>query len=305
MVSKAAELFGASVSPSDARIEQLPPIILVFGAQLQDASKSARATFMNWLQINRHPLLNFVKTPEDFEDWNNFQGYSNLVDFEIDAGNLTRAVVLFCESHGACAELGSFCMESSLSERLFIVISRENYQAPSFIAHGPIKKIELQHPNQNSICVLETLEPAVMQHAIAELIEALEDKIRSFPKTQAFQHSRSRDQFLIVADLVDLFGALTIYELHELIKIMQVEINFEKLEKILNQLQRFNFLTPIQSLTKKYFVAPENRMSYINYASLGGARRFDRASFKITKITPWLEGDKNRLRAYQQVHPKV
>lgn len=144
-----------------------------------------------------------------------------------------------------------------------------------------------------------------MQHSIADLIEALEEKMKSFPKTQAFQHSRSRDQFLIVADLVDLFSALTIHELHELIKIMQVEINFEKLEKILNQLQRFNFLTPIQSLTKKYFVAPKNRMSYINYAGLGSARRFDRAGFKITKITPWLEGDANRLRAYQQVHPKV
>ena len=47
MVSKAAELFGASVSPSDARIEQLPPIILVFGAQLQDASTSARDVLNN------------------------------------------------------------------------------------------------------------------------------------------------------------------------------------------------------------------------------------------------------------------
>ena len=68
MVSKAAELFGASVSPSDARIEKLPPIILVFGAQLQDASKSARATFINWLLFKKHPLLDFIKTPEDFED---------------------------------------------------------------------------------------------------------------------------------------------------------------------------------------------------------------------------------------------
>ena len=305
MVSKAAELFGASVSPSDARIEQLPPIILVFFFLFQDASTSARATFINWLYINKHPLLELIKTPENFEDWNNFQGYGNLVDFEIDAGNLTKAVILFCESHGACAELGSFCMESSLSERLFIIISRENYEARSFVANGPIKKIELQHPNQNSVCVLETLEPSEMQNEIGNLIEALEEKIKSFPKTQAFQHSRSRDQFLIVADLVDLFSALTAHELHEIIKIMQVEITFDKLERILNQLQRFGLLNPVQFLTKKYYIAPKNRIPYINYVGLDGARKFDRANFKITKVTPWLEGDKNRLRAYQQIHPKV
>ena len=173
------------------------------------------------------------------------------------------------------------------------------------MANGPIKKIELQHPNQNAVCVLETLEPSEMQNEIVGLIEALDEKIKSFPKTQAFQSSRSRDQFLIVADLVDLFSALTAHELHEIIKIMQVEITFDKLERILNQLQRFELLVPVQVLAKKYYVAPKNRMPYINYAGLDGARKFDRANFKITKIIPWLEADKHRLRAYQQIHPKV
>ena len=305
MISKAAELFAKTVSPLNSRIEQLPPIILVFGAELADASKSARATFINWLALKKHHLYKSIKTPEDFDDWNSFHGYSNLVDFEVDAGNLTRAVILFCESPGACAELGSFCMENTLSERLFVVISREHYQSTSFIAHGPIKKLEIQYPNQNSVCVLENIEPRLFSNEIEGLVEALEEKLNSFPKTQSFHFSRSRDQFLLVADLVDLYGALTSHELYEILKIMQVEITEEKLEKITNQLQRFELLSPIQSLTKRYFVAPKNRMHFINYESIDGARKFDRANFKLTKITPWLQGDANRLRAYQQVHPKA
>lgn len=143
--------------PNNARIEQLPPIILVFGGKLGGSNNSARQMFINWVLAKNSTLNQQVRTPEQFEDWNNFEGYSNLVDFEIDAGHLTKAIVLFSESEGAYAELGSFCTDPVLSERLFVVIARQHYDAPSFIAHGPIKKIETLH-RDHSICVLDTLD---------------------------------------------------------------------------------------------------------------------------------------------------
>lgn len=303
MTTKVVDIFKAAVSHLNARIEQLPPIILVFGGQLGGDNKSARQIFINWVLLRHQTLERQVRIPEQFEDWNNFDGYSNLVDFEIDAGHLTKAIVLFSESEGAYAELGSFCTDPILSERLFIVIERQHYEAPSFIANGPIKKIETLH-RDHSICVLNTLDPTQIHIQFPELISALEEKLAVLPKTHGFQPNRHRDQFLLVADLIDLFGALTRQELYELTRSMEVQIDFARLDQIINQLLRFELIESVPGV-KRFFIAPKERIAYLNYASPTGATAFDRARFKLMKVRPWLEADKPRLRAYHEIHPKT
>ncbi|MDD5275962.1 MAG: retron St85 family effector protein [Methylovulum sp.] len=303
MTSKVVEIFKAAISPLNARIEQLPPIILVFGGKMEPPNNiSARYVFMNWVLV-KHPTLDKqIRTPEQFKDWNNFEGYSNLVDFEIDAGHLTKAIVLFSESEGAYAELGSFCTDPVLAERLFVIIERQHYDAPSFIRHGPIKKIETLHPD--SICVLDTLDPKLIDNQLPDLVAALEEKLADLPKTLGFQPTRHRDQFLLVADLIDLFGALTKNELYELVHVMEVQIDNSRLDRIINQLLRFELIESIPGV-KKYFIPPKERIEYLNYASPIGAVAFDRARFKLLKVTPWLKDDKPRLKAYQEIHSKA
>lgn len=303
MTTKVVEIFKAAISPLNARIDQLPPIILVFGGQLGGSNSSARQMFINRLSI-KHPAIDKqIRTPEQFKDWNNFEGYSNLVDFEIDAGHLTKAIVLFSESEGAYAELGSFCTDPVLSERLFVVIERQHYDAPSFIAHGPIKKIETLHP-EHSICVLDTLDPTVVDNQLPDLVTALEEKLAILPKTLSFQPTRHRDQFLLVADLVDLFGALTKQELYELVHVMEVQIDNACLDRITNQLLRFELIKIVPGV-KKFYVAPKERIAYLNYAAPSQAAAFDRARFKLVTVRPWLDADKLRQKAYQEIHSKA
>lgn len=303
MTTNVIEIFNTVVSPLGARIDQLPPIILVFGGTLKGLNKSARQMFINWVMINKPVISEQVRTPEQFDDWNNFKGYSNLVDFEIDAGHLTKAIVLFSESEGAYAELGSFCTDSILSERLFVVIDRQYYDAPSFIAKGPIKKIEDLHP-EHSLCVLDTLDPIRVADQLPDLVVALEEKLATLPKTLGFKPDRPRDQFLLVADLIDLFGALTRKELYELVRVMGVEIDYERLDRITSQLLRFELIEFVPGV-KKFFVAPKERIAYLNYASSSEAPAFDRARFKLLKVNPWLNADKSRLKAYEEIHPKA
>lgn len=303
MVANVVEMFQMAVSPLDARIDQLPPIVLTFGGQLGEPSKSARQMFINWVLIHKPKISTQVRTPEQFQDWNNFEGYSNLVDFEIDAGHLTKAIILFSESEGAYAELGSFCTDPILSERLFVVIEKKYYEAGSFIANGPIKKIERQH--DQSICVLDTLDPTQISYQLADLSIALEEKLATLPKTLGFQPTRHRDQLLLVADLVDLFGALARKELYELVHAMRVEIDYARLDRITSQLLRFELIVLVPGVTKRFFVAPRDRIAYLNYASPPDTPSFDRLRFKLLKVTPWLKADKSRLKAYMEIHPKV
>lgn len=289
--------------PAATRIEQLPPIILVFGGALGDAKKSARQMFINWLMIKRPAVSKQIRTPEQYEDWNSFEGYSNLVDFEIDAGNLTKVIVLFSESAGSCAELGSFCMDKALSERLFVVVSNADYLAPSFIANGPIKKIELEH--ENSVCVLNTLDPLAIQEELPSLMVALDEKLASFPRTQIFVPSRDRDQFLLAADLIDLFGAITLHELRDLMRFMQAEVELKKVERIVSQLSRFGLVERVAGTTKRYLIAPRERVHCLNYSGMEGMPAFERAKFKILKAMPWLTGDAPRLDAYNKIHARA
>lgn len=303
MAGNVVEIFKAAVSPQNARIEQLPPIVLVFGGRLGGANNSARQIFITWMMVKKPAISSQIRTPEQFADWNNFEGYSNLVDFEIDAGHLTKAIVLFSESEGAFAELGSFCTDPILADRLFVVIAKEHYDAPSFIANGPIKKIELGH--DHSVCVLDTLDPTKVELQLPDLSAALEEKLSTLPKTLTFQPSRHRDQFLLVADLVDLFGALTRKELYDLVHEMGVDVDYTRLDRITSQLLRFELVELVPGATKRFFVAPKNRLSYLNYASPHGAAAFDRVRFKLVTANPWLKSDAARNKAYEEIHRKA
>lgn len=304
MLQSVDDLLRPAINPQESRIKQLPHIVLVYGGQLGDPLASARQFFLNFMSVGSSPINSHIRTPEQYSDWNKFEGYGNLVDFESDAGLLTKAIVLFSESAGSFAELGAFCMDPVISERLFVVVSRENYNADSFIAHGPIKKIENLHPD-NSVCVVDTLDPSKVEQEFAAIVLALEEKIRSIPKTQAFDPNRQRDKFLLIADLIELFGALTISEIESLAKVMQVTLSLAELKRILNQLIRFELIELIEKSTKRYYLPPSSRESYFDYASRKGAPAFDRTRFKMLTSTPWLQSDAQRYKAYCEIHSKA
>lgn len=302
MSSSAFEVFTSSVNPIATRIEGLPSIVLVFGGPLGEANASARQMFLNWLLAKRHPINTLARTPEQFQDWNNFEGYGNLIDFERDAACLAKAIVLFSESAGSFAELGAFCMDNILAERLFVVISSEYYNAGSFIAHGPIKKIE--HHHAAAICVVDSIKPDKIEAELEAVAQELNETIINLPKSIAFEPSRERDQFLLAADLVELFGALTIRELRDLMMAMGVDLPMPRLQQVVKQLERFELIECIEKLTKRYLVSPYDRRSYLNYESKKEEPPFDRARFKFKHCIPWLKKDTKRKEAYLAIHPK-
>lgn len=304
MSSNAIDVFTSSVNPAATRIKELPPIVLVFGGKLGGPYDSARQMFLNWLTAKNHFIDEFVRLPEHFNNWNDFEGYDNLIDFERDAASLARAIVLFSESEGSFAELGAFCMDDILAERLFVVIGVEHYGAGSFIAHGPIKKIE--HHYEGAICVVDSIDPAKIQQELDQVADALSEKINSIPKSVGFNPQRQRDQFLLAVDLVDLFGAITLNELRELMRFMGVEIARTRLEQVVNQIRRFELFETVEKLTKRFLVPPVVRRNYLNYEATkdGGSPPFDRTRFKMKYVIPWLKKDTTRGQAYLTIHPK-
>jgi hypothetical protein len=303
-VINAIQKFKESVAPGKTHIESLFPLILVFGGDVdprKDKHQSCRNIFLQWAQDTKYELADFLRYPEEFKEWNNIEGYPNLVEFEKDAGCLSRGILLFSECPGAFAELGVFCTDEVLCERLLVVLADEHYDVPfpSFIRLGPVKLIEDKHTAKAICTVNSTTDKHAFEKEVVDVGKALKDIVEAPLVAKLFNANRTRDQFLLIADLVELFGALTDDELGILLSFMGV--NATNLKRMLNQLILFELIIKSSEKTGRYYVPPKQCNPLLDYTAPAGSA-FDRAAFKLKAIDTALKRDKNRLKAYEKIH---
>ena len=303
MFSETIQKFRESISPDRTRVVSLAPLIFVFGGptSVSDKYASCRNVFLSWAHDSGFELANSLVTPEQYPEWNQFEGYDNLVEFERDTGCLSRGILLFSECAGALAELGAFCMDEVLCERLLVVLERAHYKEDSFIRLGPIKHIEDTH-GDGAICVVNSVdEKEVFELQVSGVGGALKAKVETLPKTHRFDPSRTRDQFLLIIDLVELFGALTKREIEELLEYMGISHEPKHFKRMLNLLKMLGLIIHSKKLTNPFFVAPKNRSFFLAYSGQGDLK-FERAPFKLKTTHPALRKDKERLSAYEDIH---
>jgi hypothetical protein len=309
LLSGALEQFKNSVDPDKIRLIRRPKIILIFGSGpigIEDEyrNSSFRNVFLNWTGENDHPLVGQFQLPEYFPEWNRFEGYQNLVEFERDAGALCSAILLFSESEGALAELGAFCMDDVLSERLLVVIKASYFEQDSFVKHGPLRKLIGAHSDA-SVCVIESEHPKEFYAEAAVVAEALQAKVDDHPRKETFHPARIRDQLLLIADLVELFGALTETELLGLLEFTKVNVDRTTLRRMAGQLKLFRLLEERHQYTQKFLIAPKHdRQSYLDYDAVRADEKFDRTRFKMSSFEQ-LKKETGRRKAYGQIHGEV
>lgn len=302
MFSTAISSFHEEIDFSVTKINKLPSLILVLGGPkvLSPLDASLRNVFITKMYEGKHELAQHLHSPEDFPEWNQFEGYTDLIHFEIDIGSLTRTILLFSESAGTHAELGAFCMDRVLSDRLLVVIQKIHYDQDSFIRHGPIRKIQGSNPD-DSVYVIQAKTPAAFVDEVQDVADVLGEKFHSFPKTIPFRVSERRDWFLLLADLVELFGALTQREIGTLLTSLNFPFERTDLARSLKLLQMLRLVLPGVT-DKHYYVAPKDgRQSYLDYDAAPGRDPFERIKYK-TKLVKLIAGDRQRLKAYRLTH---
>ncbi len=175
--------FSKKVKLEDIYIRDYLPIFLLFGAGADDIKNISnikdslgnfhdesfelysnvnylRSKFYQWFLFNSHyigqenPYIDSDQliTPEHIEGWLSFEStYNNLLDFEKDLISISSGVLLFLESPGAIAELGTLAEINDISNKVLVVIKEENYEKTSYISLGPIRKIGLYDNDDNPI----------------------------------------------------------------------------------------------------------------------------------------------------------
>lgn len=68
--------------------------------------------------------------------------YDDLLKFENDLAQICELILLFCESEGSFAELGSFASNSEISSRTLVIIQDEYFnEEKSYIRLGPLQAL--------------------------------------------------------------------------------------------------------------------------------------------------------------------
>ncbi|RJG05143.1 hypothetical protein D3870_03125 [Noviherbaspirillum cavernae] len=298
MTLKTINFFIATVDPHKATVVSFPEFIAIFGGTISSSGKKSKAksqrdVFVRWWSENRKDLKDLMLLPENYDDWSDFNTYSDLLLFEKDLGYLTSAVLVFLEAPGAIAELGAFSQIDSLSERLVIVVTENHHPRNSFISLGPIRSVAKTQGHANSVCVIPDVKPEELARHILVVVNTLDQKRARTNPNSTFNPEDSQHEILLVLDLVNLFLVCQITELQFLLSHFGIDVKIARLEQILFLLEKTQLVTCQHYGDNKYFVPRKFRKIYVDYTSKSGAASFkrDRAKADI-----WTEVQKDPFR---------
>lgn len=227
------------------RVHSPSVFILACGGKFdvtKPASMSLRDSFLTSAPTS--PLYRYeTKIPEDFVREYTESNYNDLLEFEKDLAQLCDLVLLFSESYGSVAELGSFAMLEEIAERLLVVIDDKNFGNGSFIDHGPIKALINRYGRQ-AICVVPLMQIGIEsisqlknldQNELMRIVgSAAETRIESIAKQvtrSTFDSKKIGHQIRLMVGLVQYYGALTPEEIQLHLESLSVHCSESTLKK--------------------------------------------------------------------------
>lgn len=305
MTLRTTELFIATVDPKRATVISFPEFISIFGGALSKSRrrpvpKSSRDALVLWLREHRKDLAELLLLPESYDDWNDFDTYSDLLLFEKDLGYLTSAVIVFLEAPGAIAELGAFSQIPSLSERLIIVVANDRHPKKSFISLGPIRSVEVTQSHIKSVCVIPQVKPKDLTAHIPLIVnDYLEIKRKRLRSSETFDGENPQHQILLVLDLVNLFQVVQLTELQALATHFGVNLSQRRTNQILYALQETRLITRQRYGSTDYFIPRSFRQAYVDYTSNTGGPPFNRPKLKFDVWEEIQSNDPYRKNAYE------
>lgn len=299
----------AGISHESASVEALPGLLAMFGGgfrtPLETASKalpkSARDACVDWLRVNRADLHAKLLLPENYEDWSNFNTYSDLLLFEEDLGYLTAAVVIFLEAPGSIAELGAFSQIDSLKDRLVIVVTDDRHPKKSFISLGPLRQLEER--DSESVCVIPPGEPINLVDHISVVVNAIDGKISRIKPRKAFDANEKQHQFALALDVITLLEVVTFGDVKQAFEHFKIQANETRIKQILFTLTASKLVQRQRYGGVEYYLPKNRGEKLIDYQGKNSSEKFNRIRVQA-KILQNRDPADTRTKALQRVFPQ-
>ena len=165
--------------------------------------------------------------------------YTDLVEFEKDIAQICELVLLFSESPGSFAELGSFSVINEISEKLLVVIRNKYSLRPSFISKGLLESLRRKHP-ESVFTIIDTQVgikgDQLFEVNCSNLVEVLQKPVES--RLSKIDHKRDLDRgkfnhlCKVYVGLLNEFYCLSSDEIILLLTEIGFSIDEEGLERV-------------------------------------------------------------------------
>jgi hypothetical protein len=249
--------WASSIDISNIRVIRSPSLIFLCGGgkskESGDELKWRRDRFYKYVQNSNCAFRDRIVLAEDVFD--NFDNsiYTDLLDFESHLAHLCSLTIIFSESPGSIAELGSFAVLDIIKEKLMVVLhSEDEGEHKSFIWRGPITHLQqlakgtgrgdpiVVYPwkNDDSSALSET-----DSRNSDDLIETLTKTLTSLPKSEAWDQGRPEHVMLLILEILRVVHLGTVEDIFEILKCFGIQIDQRTIEKYLSLLVSLKYAT--------------------------------------------------------------
>lgn len=252
--------------------------------------------------------LRRIRVAEHYKDWGHDSIYKDLVQFERHLAELSSLIVLILESSGAIAELGLFSAIDEFREKLLVFIDSNYYASDSFIRLGPIDFLEKTYENEAEVHRWYSNTPqgprydaALANQLQPDLADAVRSRLGRGTVEHQFDAAKWLHTTLLICDLVDLFAALTVREVRDLLVNLGVAWTEHAVKQSLYLLEKLGLLILEAKGTQRFYVTVAEQ-EYLRLHFIED--HFDTARFRSDVLSDYAQTDKKRFRAIQDARSR-
>ena len=231
--------------------------------------------------------------------------FHDLLEFEESIAALCSCVIIFLESPGSIAELGSFSVMRQISSKLLIFCEQrfDSTVKPSFIFLGPLAN--LRRANEESVQVFPLEEEREGHFQVSkELLDdcwedieaAIDGSLKRAVHEAKFEATSIPHQMLLMASLIDLFVAVTSTELEECLSVFDVDMPARHLRRTLKMLEQFGLIARRQYGAQHFYMSRKSEVLFTFRPAVGGGV-FDVLRFKDVAIKHYELSDSRKFKA--------
>lgn len=312
------------INSDGLRLKNLPNFIFLCGGDIrrkeseiqeQRFFSSMRGAIYELLLLNSS-IFNRVKLAEDTKNWSDHGTINNLIDFELAIADMAGVIILILEGPGAYAELGSFSVLPSLSEKLILVVNQEIIDKKSFIHLGPIKYLDdnnrvvlrydwpvkyIVNGQTNIKTYIEESPEDVFKKANIILENILEKEKQISLVSPVFDTSKKGHLCFLIGDLIYNFCSLKLREIKDYISVYfdQYEITDKEVKECLFILENFDFIKECD-FGDKYYSPSNINNGFIKYSYNDAGYKNTFSDIRKTLLKLYEEYDISRFHAYKK-----
>lgn len=261
------------------------PIVLIDTTSNNQYYPSVRSYISKSL-IARFSKLRF-QNAEDVKEWNSYSVYDDLIEFERDIAHICKVIVLFVESAGSIAELGSFAIIPEITEKLIVFVHQEYSHSTSFVALGPLKKINVED-KENVHYIEWEMEPKSINGKRTQILiegsmssweqytcEAIKTALDAKSRTDHLSEEYARTkEALFIHDIVGLFKAITESEIISYFKLTRHDLDKKKIQRSIFCLLKLDLIRSLNKGNKVFYVlVADHTKRYLTLTGSGDSLR--------------------------------